>query len=115
MTGGVSRAANKLVDTNLDRGWGVIVGERSIFCANSSNRNDVGLLTVQKGVWGSRIVVWENSQGVGFVLSQMLSVCQALIDKYNKEILDNRLHMTTMYYMDSDWRYSYTTRKGNTT
>jgi hypothetical protein len=69
MTGGVSRAANKLVDTNLDRGWGVIVGERSIFCANSSNRNKVGLLTVQKGVWGSRICLVEIGQGLpGFVL-----------------------------------------------
>ena len=31
--------------------------------------------------------------------------------KINLEI---RLQVTTMYYMDSDWRYSYTTRKGNT-
>jgi hypothetical protein len=65
MTGGVSRAASKLVDTNLDRGWGVNLGERCIFCANSSNRNDVGLLTIQKGVWGSRIGVVKISQGVG--------------------------------------------------
>lgn len=84
MWGGVSRAANKLVDTNLDRGWGVNCGERSIFCANSSNRNEVGLLTIQKGVWGSLICLIEISQGVGFVLSQMLLICEALIDKYNE-------------------------------